>query len=41
MLRPEPIKTHGDFDFCGEFVQGHSIERINNEEDAVRRKRDE
>ena len=39
-IRPEPVKTHGDFDFCGEFEEGESIERANNEEDAARDKSD-
>jgi hypothetical protein len=39
-LRPEPIRTHGDWDFCGEFEEGESIEKANLEEDA-RRKKDE
>ena len=38
-LRPEPVKTHGDWDFCGEFEEGKSIEIANNEEDAIRIKK--
>ena len=40
-IRPERIRTHGDWDFCGEFEEGESIEILNCEEDAGRRKRDE
>lgn len=40
-LRAEPVRTHGDYDFCGEFEEGESVQRANNEEDAIRRERDE
>lgn len=43
-LRPEPVRTHGDWDFCGEFAEKHgglSVEMANNEEDARKRKIEE